>query len=161
MEIKFILSMNCFSYTIHTVLGFGENFVTVVLLAVLGVTQRNGRRSCRVGLYYLAYAFFDYIICILEIYIHKHIQYTCDGYSLMTSEITQMNRSDKFFLYLVPAIELSLTFLDIVFLLKKALEGEVIALDEWLFRCSYFAVWVSFEDTKVDFFIVRMCVVIA
>ena len=56
----------------------------------------------------------------------------------------QMNLSEKVFLYFLPAIGASLTFLDIVFLLKKALQGEFLAHYEWLFVCSRFAVWVSF-----------------
>ncbi|XP_030491896.2 ABC transporter C family member 13 isoform X1 [Cannabis sativa] len=85
----------------HIVLGFGANFVTVVLLAVLGITQRNGRRRWR------------------------------------------MNLSEKLLLYLLPAIEASLTFLDIVLLSKKAIQGEFIAYHEWFFRCSHFAVWAT------------------
>ncbi|PON89300.1 ATP-binding cassette containing protein [Trema orientale] len=54
-----------------------------------------------------------------------------------------MNLSEKFFFYLVPAIEASLTLLDIVFLSKKALQGEFVAHHEWLFRCSCFAVWAT------------------
>ncbi|GMN36333.1 hypothetical protein TIFTF001_005927 [Ficus carica] len=42
----------------------------------------------------------------------------------------------------VLAIGASLTFVDIVFLFKKALQGEFIAPYEWLFVCSRFAVWV-------------------
>ncbi|PON77820.1 ATP-binding cassette containing protein [Parasponia andersonii] len=54
-----------------------------------------------------------------------------------------MNLSEKFFYYLVPAIEASLALLDIVFLSKKALQGEFVAHHEWLFRCSCFAAWAT------------------
>ncbi|EXB55132.1 ABC transporter C family member 13 [Morus notabilis] len=53
-----------------------------------------------------------------------------------------MNLSEKLLLYFLPAIGASLTFLDIVFLFKKALRGEFVEHYQWLFVCSRFTVWV-------------------
>lgn len=42
-------TINCLSLTVSTVLGFGANAVTVCMIVGLGITQRTGRRSWRVG----------------------------------------------------------------------------------------------------------------
>lgn len=65
----------------------------------------------------------------------------------------QMNLSEKLLLYFLPAIGASLTFLDIVFLFKKALRGEFVAHYQWLFVCSRFAVWVSIVNTTAACFV--------
>lgn len=43
------VSKNCLSLILLTVLGFAVNAVTVVMIAVVGITQQSARRSRRVG----------------------------------------------------------------------------------------------------------------
>jgi hypothetical protein len=47
---------NCISLMTCTVLGFGVNLVTVVMISVIVITQRSARQNWRVGpkLYFLS-----------------------------------------------------------------------------------------------------------
>lgn len=68
--------------------------------------------------------------------------------TLNFQKIMQINVLEKFFLHYFPAFGACLSFLDMVLLLKKALHGDFIVHHEWFFRCSQFAVWVSFSTSS-------------
>ena len=130
LQIKFKLctTINCCSFTVLTVLGFGANCVTLILILVLGISRRNGRRIWRV---------------CFTINLEISLLVLC-GIIILCIVIAQVSRSRKFFLFFIPAIGATLTFVDIIFLLKKALQGEFLPYYKWLFKGSQFAVWVSF-----------------
>lgn len=55
----FVLITSYFSFTILTVLGFGANVLTVLIIAVLGISKRDVRTSWRVSVYGL---FFNFLL---------------------------------------------------------------------------------------------------
>lgn len=62
-----------------------------------------------------------------------------------------MNFFEKGVFYVLPIIGASLSFLDMAFLLNTAYHRGLVAYHSWLFKCSRFAVWVSFLALYVSF----------
>ncbi|XP_010273753.1 PREDICTED: ABC transporter C family member 13-like, partial [Nelumbo nucifera] len=60
-----------------------------------------------------------------------------------SSRITEMCFVEKLFLTFIPAFGALLSFCDMVFLLKKVLQGKHTIYHEWFFRCSQLLTWAT------------------
>lgn len=59
--------------------------------------------------------------------------------------------SEKVFVHFLPALEVCMSFFDMVFLSKRVLHGDMVMYHEWLFRSSQFLVWVSLYNWSYFF----------